>query len=91
MHQRVSAVRVVSSMWLAEDVVARRVHGPHDICRENSAIKVCTVWGGGEGQGGEHLLFECTAVGAVELKEVVGAAVGEEVGRLVKPGPVRDK
>ena len=50
LHQRVSAVRIMFSMWLTEGVVARRAVHLTDWCREDSAVHVCIVWGGGSGE-----------------------------------------
>ena len=57
---------------------------------ERAVVAKCALRGGGaKGRGNGHLLFECTAPSVVALRKEVGAAVGEEVGRLVEPGPVR--
>ena len=93
LHQRVSAVRMMSSMWLTEDVVARRMDHNVMTAAERTLLSKCALCGQvhGEGQGEyEHLLFECTSVSVVKLRKELEAAVEEEVSRLVKPGPVRE-
>ena len=84
-HQRVSAVRTMFSMWLAEDVVARKAD--HLTDAERTVLSKCALCAGGaNGRRDAHLLFECTAASVVKLREEVGAAVEEKVGRLVEPG-----
>ena len=86
--QRASAGRAVSSMWLTEDVVAKRAD--HLTDAERAVVSKCALCGEeAKGRRNEHLLFECTAASVVKLREEVEAVVWEEVGRLVKPGLVR--
>ena len=89
LHQRVSAVRMMFSMWLTEDVVARRAD--HLTDAERIVMSKCALCGKeAKGRRNEHLLFECTAPGVVELRKEVEEAVEKKVSRLVKPGPVRE-
>ena len=89
LHQRVSAVRMMSSMWLTEDVVARRMD--HMTDAERTVLSKCALCGEeAKGRRNEHLLFECTAGSVAKLKKEVEAAVEEKMSRLVKPGPVRE-
>ena len=94
MHQRVSAVRMVFSMWLTEDVVARRAESADRYYladAERTVLSKCALCGEkAKGRRNEHLLFECTAASVVKLRKEVEAAVEEKVSRLVKPGPVRE-
>ena len=41
-------------------------------------------------QENEHLLFKCTDASVVGVRKEVGAAVERKVGRLMKPGPVKE-
>ena len=89
LHQRVSAVRMMFSMWLTEDVVARRAD--HLTDAERTVMSECALCGKeAKGRRNEHLLFECTAASVVEMRKEVEAAVEKKVSRLVKPGPVRE-
>jgi hypothetical protein len=89
LHQRVSAVRVVFSMWLTEDVVARRMD--HMTDAERAVLSKCALCGEeAKGRRNEHLLFECTAGSVVKLRKGVEAALKKKVSRLVKPGPVME-
>ena len=75
------------SMWLAEDVVARRAD--HLTDEERTVLSRCALCGEEEkGRRNEHLLFECTAASVVKLRRDVEAAVEKKVSRLVKPGPM---
>ena len=87
MHQRVSAVRMMFSMIVADRGCGGTQDGSHDRGREIGAVEVCTVWGVAKGRRDEHLLFECIAASVVELREGVEAAVEKKVSRLVRPGP----
>ena len=76
-------------MWLTEGVLARRAD--HLTDGEKAVLSKCALCGEeAKGRRSEHLLFECTAASVVKLGREVEAAVGEEVGRLVEPGPVRE-
>ena len=89
LHQRVAAVRMMFSMWLTEDVVAKRAD--HLTGAERTVVAKCALCGGeAKGRRNEHLLFECTCTAAsvVKMREEVGTAVEKKVDRLVKPGPV---
>ena len=89
LHQRVAAVRMMFSMWLTEDVVARRAD--HLTDAERTVVAKCALCGEeARGRRNEHLLFECTAPSVVRLRQEVEAAVEKKVSRLVKPGPVRE-
>ena len=89
LHQRVSAVRMMFSMWLTEDVVARRAD--HLTDAERTVVSRCALCGEvAKGRRNEHLLFECTAASVVKLRREVEAAVEKKVSRLVKPGRVRE-
>ena len=89
LHQRVSAVRMMFSMWLTEDVVARRMD--HMTDAEITVLSECALCGEeAKGRRNEHLLFECAAGSVVKLRKEVEAAVEKKVGRLVKPGPMRE-
>ena len=89
LHQRVSAVRMMFSMWLTEGVVARRMD--HMTDAERTVLSKCALCGEeAKGRRIEHLLFECTAVSVVKLRKEMEAAVEKKVSRLVKPGPVRE-
>ena len=93
MHQRVSAVRTMFSMWLTEDVVARRMDHMTDACAERTmhVLSKCALCGEmAKGRRIEHLLFECTAASVVKLRTEVEAAVEKKVSRLVELGPVRE-
>ena len=48
LHQRVAAVMMMFSMWLTEDVVAKRAGRLTDVhrCREDGDVEGCAVWGG---------------------------------------------
>ena len=88
LHQRVSAVRMMFSMWLTEDVVAKRAD--HLTGAARTVMSKCALCGEeAKGRRNEHLLFECTAASVVKLREEVEAAVEKKLSRLVKPGPVR--
>ena len=89
LHQRVAAVRMMFSMWLTEDVVAKRAD--HLTDAERTVVAECALCGEeAKGRRNEHLLFECTAPSVVKLRKEVEAAVEKKVSRLVKPGPVRE-
>ena len=89
LHQRVSAVRMMFSMWLTEDVVARRAD--HLTDAERIVVSKCALCGKeAKGRRNEHLLFECTAASVVKLRMEAEKAVEKKVSRLVKPGPVRE-
>ena len=91
LHQRVSAVRMMFSMWLTVDVVSRRMD--HMTDAERTVLSKCALCGGmamAKGRRDEHLLFECTAASVVKLRAEVETAMEKEVSRLVKPGPVRE-
>ena len=89
LHQRVAAVRMMFSMWLTEDVVARRAD--HLTDAERTVVAKCALCEEeARGRRNEHLLFECTAPGVVKLRQEVEAAVEKKVSRLVKPWPVRE-
>ena len=89
LHQRVSAVRTMFSMWLTEDVVARRAD--HLTDAEGTAVSKCALRGEvANDRRNEHLQFECTAASVVKLGREVEAAVEEKVSRLVKPGLARE-
>ena len=89
LHQRVAAVRMMFSMWLTEDVVARRAD--HLTDAERTVMSKCALCGEeAKGRRNEHLLFECTAASVVKLRKEVEVAVEKKVSRLVKPGPVRE-
>ena len=67
LHQRVSAARVVPSMWLTKDVVARRAN--HLTGVERAGVPKCALCGeGAKGMRDKHLLFGCTAISVVELR-----------------------
>ena len=88
-HQKIAAVRMMFSMWLTEDVVAKRAD--HLTDAERTVMAKCALCGKeAKGRRNEHLLFECTAASVVELRKEVEAAVEKKVSRLVKPGPVRE-
>ena len=79
----------VFSVWLTEDVVARRMD--HMTDAERMVLSKCALCGEvAKGRGNESLLFECTAESVVKLRKEVEAAVEKKVSRLVKPGPVRE-
>ena len=64
LHQRVAAVRMMFSMWLTEDVVAKRAD--HLTDAERTVMAKCALCGKeAKGRRNEHLLFECTAAGVV--------------------------
>jgi hypothetical protein len=89
LHQRVSAVRMMFSMWLTEDVMAKRAD--HLTDAERTVVSRCALCGEeAKGRRNEHLLFECTSASVVKLRKEVEAAVEKKVSRLVKPGPVRE-
>ena len=89
LHQRVSAVRMMFSMWLTEDVVARRAD--HLIDAERTVMSRCALCGEeAKGRRNEYLLFGCTSASVVKLRKEVEAAVEKKVSRLVKPCPVRE-
>ena len=59
LHQRVSVVRMMFSMWLTEDVVAR--WADHLTDAERTGMSRCAMCGEeAKGRRNEHLLFECT-------------------------------
>jgi hypothetical protein len=79
----------MSSMWLAEGVVARRAG--HVAGAEGTVVSKCALCGEeATGRRNEHPLFECTATNVVKLRKEVEVAVEKKVSRLVKPGPVRE-
>ena len=58
---------VVFSMWLTEDVVARRAD--HLTDAERTVMSKCALCGEeAKGRRDGHLLFECTAASVVELR-----------------------
>jgi hypothetical protein len=89
LHQRVSAVRMMFSMWMTEDVVAKRA--AHLTDAERTVVAKCALYGDeARGRRNEHLLFECSAPSVVGLRQEVEAAVEKKVSRLMKPGPARE-
>ena len=89
LHQRVAAVRMMFSMWLTEDLVARRAD--HLTDAERTVVTKCALCEEeARCRRNEHPLFECTAPSVVRLRQEVEAAVEKKVNRLVKPGPVRE-
>ena len=67
LHQRVAAVRMMFSMWLTEDVVAKRADRLTDA--ERVVMSKCAMCGEeAKGRRNEHLLSECTAVSVVKLR-----------------------
>ena len=89
LHQRVTAVRMMFSMWLTEDVVAKRADRLTDA--ERIVMSKCALYGEeAKGRRNEHLLFECIAASVVKLRKEVEAAMEKKVSRLMKPGPVRE-
>ena len=66
------------SMWLTEDVVARRAD--HLTDEERTVLSKCALCGEeAKGRRNEHLLFECTAASVVKpRREVHGGCSGEE-------------
>ena len=89
LHQRVSAVMMMFSVWLTEDVMAKRTD--HLTDAERTVVSRCALCGEeAKGRRNEHLLFECTSANVVKLRKGVEAAVEKKVSRLVKPGPVRE-
>ena len=73
LHQRVAAVRMMFSMWMPEDVVAKRAERLTDA--ERMVMSRCALCGKeAKGRRNEHLLFECTAPSVVKLREEVEAA-----------------
>ena len=89
LHQRVSAVGTMFSMWLTEDVMAKRAD--HLTDAERTVVSRCALCGEeAEDRRNEHLLFECTSASVVKLRKEVEAAVEKNVSRLVKPGPMRE-
>ena len=60
LHQRVAAVRMMSSMWLTEDMVAKRADHLTDV--ERTMVAKCALCGEeAKDRRNEHLLFECTS------------------------------
>ena len=66
------------SMWLTEDVVARRADHLIDAKSLRAVLSKCALCGEeSEGRRDEHLLFECTAASVVKLRKEVEAAVSQ--------------
>ena len=87
LHERVSTVRLMSSMWLKENVVAKRADRLTDA--ERTVMSKCALCGEeSKGRRNEHLLFECTTTRVVKLREEAEAAAEKKASRLVKPVPV---
>ena len=76
LHQRVSAVRMMFSMWLTEDVMAKRAD--HLTDAERTVVSRCALCGEeAKGRRNEHLLSECTSASG-EAEERGGGSSGEE-------------
>ena len=91
MHQRIAAVRMMFSTWLREDAQVNRATKLTEAEKGVMSKLKCALCGqSAASRRNEHLLFECTDARVVEVRKEVEAAVERKVGRLVKPGPVRE-
>ena len=89
MHQRIAAVRMMFSMWLTEDVQVNRATKLTEA--EKGVLSKCALCGQcAGGRRNEHLLFKCTDARVVEVRKEAEAAIERKVGRLMKPGPVKE-
>ena len=76
-------------MWLTADVQVNRATKLTEA--EKGVLSKCALCGQcAAGRRNEHLLFKCTDARVVEVRKEVEAAVERKVGRLMKPGPVKE-
>ena len=78
LHQRVAHadVRMLFSMWLTKDVVAKRAD--HLTDAERTVVAKCALCGEeARGRRNAHLLFECTAPSVVGLRQEVEDRVSQ--------------
>ena len=76
-------------MWLTEDVQVNRATRLTEA--EKGVLSKCALCGQcAVGRRNEHLLRRCTDARVLEVRKEEEAAVERKVGRLVKPGPIKE-